>query len=351
MARERNNRIFRALLLQGLFFLSWFGFGQEVLIRSPRPGEPLDEQQEVVVSVLGAATPIRVELYLNGRLAASREAPPFRFDVRWNTSLENVLRAVAVFENDVAAESELRFSPIRVDVETEVLGFHVFPFLEGPLPAQPPEFSSDAGPFEPQQLVPAEKYQLDLVIALDVSGSMAFSLGEITEGAQAFIRVMEAAGAKVRFVVFDRQPRLAATADVLALESLETLYKTEGKSIIWDTLATASVMFRDSPRRTIILISDGYDDGSKHDDDSVAQLLREANASLIWLNPTRLQNRQLARLAGKSGGFGFYNLSLDTWRLTLLRFSNQLFLLAPDVRFPIDIDLDGVDAWYPRWDD
>lgn len=333
----------KALLIQILFWGPWIA-AQSIYLESPRPGAPLENPQQFLVEFSGP-TPSRVEFYLNGNLRVARRQPPFRFEITWNTRFENRVEVIAYYQDETPVRLARRFREIRTDLETSVEAFQCFPFME----AHPDKVELFSGKtlVKPQLFEPANKFILQLVIALDVSGSMRHALPDLSAPMREFLSFCTRQGYQLRFFTFDTKAMLFETD--LIPENIERFYRAEENSIIWDALATAASLFDVGPRRIILLISDGVDDGSDHDEATVKRYLYETGAVLIWLNPGNLPNRDLARLAGFSGGFSLFSENNDPWPLLTNRLDHQYHLLAPNVGFPISLTVSPGHVWYPSW--
>ncbi len=334
----------KALILQSLFFCLT-SHAQSLYFEAPKPDAPLEDVQEFLIGVQDGA-PSRMEFYLNGRLVRARAKAPFLFRIRWDANLENQVRVVAFFDQGDSVTLERTFKEIETDFQDAVLAFRCFPFLDKP----PPEkwtFTSQGQVMEPQTFEPASRFPLSLVIALDISGSMQFDLPELSNNFHAFLSQSREAGYEIEFLLFDSTPR--AIDPKASPEKLETLYNGEPKSVIWDTLATACGFFKDTPRRVVLLISDGHDDGSVHDFQSAALYFREKQAALIWLNPSTYQSRELTQLCGLSGGFRLDGKTAHNWDLLADRLAHQYYLLAPDAKPPINLKVSPGSAWFPEW--
>ena len=189
---------------------------------------------------------------------------------------------------------------------------------------------------------------MNLVILLDISGSMIGSLEAVTPGFRMLTEWLEKQKPTPHLVVFDQEPRLRESG---LPTDLAALYKGVARSVIWDAMAAAIELPSQGPRRVILLISDGADDGSQHDSESLGALFKKSGASLIWVNPTKPRNRELSKLAIDSGGFIFAGEPTGFWRALIRRLENQHHLLAPDAAFPIELRVSPGEVWYPRWRD
>lgn len=320
---------------------------ERLVLRQPTSRTLLDNPQTFAVEVLGDNQPTRVELRLNGTLVRARRKPPYQFNVNWQPDFTNQVTIAATFPDGTVEKIERTFEPPRVDVTTEVKAFELWPFLSRPLGDQQPSVTYAGKRYQPQKVQSAEKTPLDLVIVLDISGSMRDLLPAMTAPLKALIQRQQAKGHPVRLIVFDSQPRLLNLDEVMALSSLEVLYRGQAQSVVFDSLATASGLFSAGTRRTILLISDAVDDGSRHDPTSAATFMHSAGTNLVWFNATGRILGKMTRLTRQSGGFEI-NLSDNPWQVLQQRIEQQIHIIVPEVSFPLTLNgLDGR-VWYPR---
>lgn len=346
----RNNQK-KALLRQSLFFSLWFAslcFAQGPRLESPKPGEPLDAVQTFIVSI-GQVEPTRLYFYINDRLIQARTQAPWEFTTAWDTNLDNTVKLEARYEDGTSSSNTYIFKAVRADVVAEVTGLQCFPFAEKALGDQVPRIQSGDDRFiEPQTFVRAsEKHPLELAVILDVSGSMKEELSGITAELKETLKEVEADGGSWTFFTFDRFPRTIDNDTIMELEDFVELYRGRAYSVIWDAVATAADLFQGSPRRVILLISDGRDDGGRHDAQTALDFLQAAGAALIWIDPADLGSSKVADIAETSGGFKL-DASERGWRRLRTRLYAQYYLLAPDGQWPIKLDAGSTKLWYPR---
>lgn len=331
----------KALLCQSLFFL--FGtrslHAQSIDITAPKPGEPLTETQTIKTSWVGPP-PTRVELYLNDRLVLARSKPPFEFELRWDTKRENEVRVQAYFPEGATASDQIIYRPFQVDEAMAVVAFQCFPLLT----REPEEWMlrSKGTRLEPETFARAT-LTLDLILVLDLSGSMLPLLEDLDGPLATFVQSIQDDGHHVSWLVFDSSPR---RVEFPSHGKLRHLYRGQAKSVVWDALVTAATLHDATPRRIIVLVSDGADDGSRHDIQSAIPFLRRAGSALIWINPGERSNARLDRLATLSGGF---TLRGNQWSDLLERIENQHHLIAPEAVYPIEFSVKPGRVWYPRW--
>ncbi|MCB1049807.1 MAG: VWA domain-containing protein [Acidobacteria bacterium] len=284
----------KALFCKAFFFFCAFAqaFGQ-VHLASPGRFDALNPKQTVEVIVDGPV-PQRVELLLNGQLVAARKEAPWTFVINWNLDRANTLTARALFPDQPTQTSSRTYPAIQVDVVEQVVATDWFPFALEQVPSDLVLTSQNRT--LPFKLGAADGFPLDVILLLDISGSMNPSQSQ----AIAFIAPLTSLSQRTRCFAFDG---IAYEISPLPQPNQwQQLYSSKPRSVIYDAIATTCNHFGDSPRRLLVLISDGYDDGSHHDPDLLRPLLQESGAILIWYNPTPLSNPALSRLAYQSGG-------------------------------------------------
>ncbi|CAM2009060.1 vWA domain-containing protein [Acanthopleuribacter pedis] len=351
MTASKSHRRRIHFIIAVLFALTatwWLPAADRLILRTPAPNTPLENPQDFLVETLGEAQPRRVDIRLNGKLVRARRSAPFQFSINWNPEFQNTIEIVAHFSDGTVEKIERTYEPPRVDVTTEVRAFEIWPFLNKPLGDQQPFVTFAGQRFEPQKVVSAATTPLDLVIVLDISGSMRDLLPGMTAPMKTFIEHQLKAGHQVRLIVFDGEPRLLNLDAVRGLSSLETLFRGQSKSVVWDSLATASGMFSQSTRRLILLISDAMDDGSRHDRNTAATFIRSAGTSLVWFNATGKIFGKMTRLTRRTGGFEL-SLQERPWQVLQQRLDNQIQLIVPEVSFPLTLNGLAGRVWYPRW--
>lgn len=337
----------KALCLQSLFLFCATVFGQNIYIDKPARGEALQETQVFELAITDG-TARRVDFYLNGRLIQGRKRAPWVFKTSWNTSYENKVRFIATFEDGSQAEVTRTFREIQVDVAEELEAFQVFPFLERE--GASVSMTDASGKKVPKTFEKADlHFEMNLVILLDVSGSMKFELAALSPGFHALLKECQERGWSPKVVVFDRVPRLMEVSAIPL--NLEELYRGEQKSVVWDALATACELFPKGARRVMLMVSDAYDDGSGHNGHSAGRYLKGSRASLIWSSPSTVRSPLMERLVKLSGGFMTDTSQGDPLVPVRRLIGQQYHLLAPDAAFPIKIKASRGAIYYPRWTD
>jgi len=334
------------VFLQGLLFCATLT-AQNLHIEKPGRGETLQDTQEFVI-VATDGTPTRVDFYLNGRLILARREAPYVFNVRWNTQYKNTVKLVGHFDGLDPVVVSQDFEEIVVDVEEELKIFQFFPFIEQVPVDGSWTITSNGRAIKPQTFEPASKLPLNLIIALDTSGSMMFAFDDLEAPLRQLLAWCKEKNHPVRFLIFDRQPSLIKLENLPP--TLKGLYRERGSSVVWDTIATAGELFPVGPRRVLLLISDGGDQGSRHSPASAEVYLRKSGAAMIWINTANLVNKDLSRLCDLSGGFAALAGERSPWPGIFHLLAGQYHVLAPDATWPVKLKVSKGRIWYPHWE-
>ena len=242
-----------------------------------------------------------------------------------------------------AGERKLKLNQVRSGAWPEVT---LNMTLEGPdgkaVPdVQPGQFKvSEQG--KPQalldvQLGPARSVPLAVVLVLDVSGSMNAEgkLGQAKAAADAFLDSMKPEDSAA-LIAFNDKVRtvVQATNDRGALKAGVDSLQAGGETAIYDALYQATELLDPTPaskRRTIILLTDGADTGSRYGSAVAAEVARQAGALVytIGLGPSA-NDGMLSALAEPSGGKYYKAPSakdLDAiYKAISIELDSQLFL-------------------------
>lgn len=340
---------------KALFFgLTLCAAAQSIHFAHPGPNEALDAVEDVEVLCVGEQ-PARVELLVNGRRVAARTDPPFSFRISWDPGQSQTLDAIATYADGRTATCTRSFRGVPIDLEESVTVLQWFPFWEGEggdamLGDPGMRLKFDGSRRLPDVVGFASQFTLGLVVLLDVSGSMMPFIDPIREEIDALVNWTDSGGAESSWLIFDSQVLVVDRLAIGSPERFRKAFKGTARSVVWDGVAAASQLFSTTPRRILVLISDGQDDGSRHRAETVAPLLRTSQASLIWINPTTLSNRDLKRLARRSGGFVLSGLPGQGWSQVLQRrIAQQRYIEIVQPPETMSLEVTSGTVWYPRW--
>ncbi|MBA2528958.1 MAG: VWA domain-containing protein [Euzebyales bacterium] len=157
-------------------------------------------------------------------------------------------------------------------------------------------------------VAPVKGQRLEVVVAVDVSGSMA---GEPLDAAKAaavdFIDAVPD-GTQVAVLAFAGRPRLVAsfTSDKAQVTEAVDALVAGGETSLYDAAVEAASLFagRQRATRSVVLLSDGGDTVSVSDAATAAEKLAEAHASVEAVNfkTPEAARQALADLATPTGG-------------------------------------------------
>ena len=151
-----------------------------------------------------------------------------------------------------------------------------------------------------------EPAELDVVIALDLSGSMTKDRLRPAVEAATFVVSQLPSSVSCGLVTFSSEARLvvAPTVDREALISKLAAARANGKTALYDGIKTSLDALVASPRSHVIVLSDGRDTVSQT---SLADLLRaiseqDTSVSVIAIEPDPDQVAILEQIVGSAGG-------------------------------------------------
>jgi Ca-activated chloride channel homolog len=212
----------------------------------------------------------RVTFSVNGRIACSIEAPPFvcafesgdavrAYHIRVVATLASGRRLVGnVRTRDLGYAEQIRADAVLVPLVVRSDGS----FVRG-LKQQDFEVFED-GVTQPIASLVSENAPLDLVLAIDVSGSMEKSLGEVRPAVKQLLGRLRV-GDAATIVGFNDTMFVAAERekDRKTRESAVDLLSSWGGTALYDaTVRTLEMVSRETGRKGLVIFSDGDDRNS-----------------------------------------------------------------------------------------
>jgi len=311
-------------LLATAFWTVAAGAGQAPAIRitSPTAGsvvvgatrlEAVIEPQDAVTTVLS------VTFTVDGRLACTIERPPF--GCTWNSGevvRDHHVRVVATLAGGGRLTANLRTAGlgyaerVRTDaVLVPVIVTRAGQFVRG-LTRQDFEIAED-GVRQPVAAMASEDGPLDLVLAIDVSGSMESSLDQVKVAVKRLLSKLRP-GDAVTLVGFNDTLFLAAEReqDQQARERAVDLLSAWGGTALYDaTVRAIDLVSPEWGRKGIVIFSDGEDRSSLTPRESAARRVQESDAMLYTVGFGRgatvpALQRRLEDFAKATGGRAFF---------------------------------------------
>ncbi len=297
-----------------------------VVFLSPDEGGYTSGPTAIRVRVDPPGTPVTsVSLFADGRLACTLDHPPFEcsFDAGPNV-IEHVLRAVATLPGGRRIARSVRTKGVAytesVDVDVVQVTATVTDddghFVRG-LKRQDFRLSEDN---VPQGLTTflAENVPLELIVAVDVSGSMTDAMPKVKESVKRFLSAIRPTDRVTVLGFNDNVFTLARpTADLAGrLKAIDRLAPWGGTAL-YDVIVQAfDLLGKQTGRRALVVFTDGEDLNSRVPIEVAERRLEASDAVLYPIGQGRAPKLEslrtvLERLARKSGGRAFFGDSVD----------------------------------------
>jgi Ca-activated chloride channel family protein len=261
-----------------------------------------------------------VSLFADGRLICTVERPPFACP--WDAGpsvVEHVLRATVNLVDGRRVARSIRTTGVAytetVDVEVvqvtaTVTGDHGR-FIRG-LPRDAFRVYED-GVRQTITSFAAEDTPLELVVAVDFSGSMTDAMPTVKAAIKKFLSSLRPADRVTILGFNDNVFTVAApTADLAArLKAIERLAPWGGTALYDVLIRSVGQLGQQAGRRAFVLFSDGEDLHSKASLEAAERRLESSDAVLYAIGQGRAPGmkslrRVLERLSDKSGGRAFF---------------------------------------------
>jgi len=312
--------------------VSVFGFADDlwVSISSPRDGDLVIGEVEVVAEVVAVAEVASVGFYADGRLIGALSLPPYRMPI--DLGGENLPHQIRVVVRDIegseaSAEVTTQPVPISAEIQVELQQLYVTVSHSGRrlLDLRPENFRvSDEN--QDQDLVTFALGDIPFTAALliDASASMFGQKLEAAQaGAAAFVRGMAELD-QCKVMVFSDKIQnttpFTGVRDVLTAGLAGAV--AEGGTALNDHMYLALKMLEQRQgRRVVVLLSDGVDSHSVLPMDDVFHNARRNQALIYWI--------RLTRPGGVGAGDESYSIS-SSWR-SASEYRHQLDLLRRTV--------------------
>jgi Ca-activated chloride channel family protein len=266
-----------------------------------------------------------VNLFADGRLVCTLDHAPFEcaFDAGPNV-VEHVLRAVATLPGGRRIVSSIRTRGVeyteRVDVDVVQVTVTVTDdrgrFVRG-LKRQDFRLYEDNAAQDLTTFI-AENVPLELIVAVDVSGSMTDAMPKVKESVKRFLTEIRPTD-RVTVLGFNDSVFTLARPTVDLATRLRAIDRLApwGGTALYDVIVQAfDLLGRQTGRRSLVVFTDGEDLNSRVPIEVAERRLEASDAVLYPIGQGRaphLQNLKavLERLARKSGGRAFFGDSVD----------------------------------------
>ena len=266
-----------------------------------------------------------VSLFADGRLVCTLEQPPF--ECPWDAGpnvVEHVLRAVATLPDGRRVARSIRTKGVeyteKVDVDvvqvTVTVTDNAGRFVRG-LTRQDFRLYED-GKSQALTTFVSENVPLELIVAVDVSGSMTDAMPKVKESVKRFLTAIRPTDRVTLLGFNDTVFTLARpTVDLpTRLRAVDRLAPWGGTAL-YDVIVQAfDLLGRQTGRRALVVFTDGEDLDSRVPIEVAERRLEASDAVLYPIGQGRAPRLAslrtvLERLARKSGGRAFFGDSVD----------------------------------------
>jgi VWFA-related protein len=296
-------------------------------ILSPLSTEPLNGTTTFAAEVAPATLQVSgVAIFVDGERICQLEARPFTCS--WDAGHVSRPRSVRVVADLAGGERlvrTLRTAPAPVflssSVEAVLVPVHVTDrgdrFVSG-LDASHFRVLEDDVPQDISALL-VEDVPINLLLALDVSGSMTPAIGQLRSAAEGFLDALRPQD-RVSLAAFNSGVYLLSPPGAPLTDSrvaLRGLRPTDGTTAIYDTIVRAVDLIKGQPSpRAIVIFTDGEDDASHANADAMRTALQTHNVALYVIAQGRAAKdetlrKQLSSLAAETGGAAWFAARMD----------------------------------------
>lgn len=288
---------------------------------SPQDGDYVSGPLTLKVEITPADTQVEsVRLFADGRLVCTLERPPYECD--WDAGqkvLRHALRAVAVLADGqrLARGARTRGVPYTEAVDVDVV--HITAsvtdaagqFVKN-LPRQRFRVVENGTPQEVSYFA-AENVPLEIIVAVDVSGSMADSMHQLKDATKKFLSALRPAD-RVTLIGFNDIVFTLArpNADLAArLRAVDRLAPWGGTALYDVIVRGVDQLGRQPGRRVLVVFTDGEDRSSHVSLQAAEGRLEASDVVLYPIGQGRALTGKplkevLERLAQKTGGRAFF---------------------------------------------
>jgi Ca-activated chloride channel family protein len=297
---------------------------ERLTIVSPGNGEYVSGRTLIQARVEPAPGAESVLFFVDGRQVCVVRRPPF--DCEWDAGRvieQHQIRVAATFVNGVRLVSNIRTKDVafaetaNVDVVQVTATVTDRGHYVKNLPQSAFHVSEDGRP-QTISHFQAHDVPLDVVVALDISGSMTLALPKLKQAAKDFVG---AVSSKDRVSVLGFNDSIftlahGATDPAERVQGIDQLAPW-GATAMYDVIFTAvDTLGQGSGRKALIVFTDGEDEGSHASLDDVVQRLQTSDVTLYMIaqgRGTSLEplKKVMRRLSESTGGRALFTEKID----------------------------------------
>ncbi len=292
-----------------------------LVILSPAPDSYISGPTTLRALLHVSSGSARLAIYVDGNLACSIDRPPW--ECQWDagpTVAEHQVRAVASLSNGRRLVQTVRTKGVTVAERTDVDAVHVTvtvtddrgQCIRGLTRDQFQVFEDDVR--QKIDYFAGENIPLELVAALDVSGSMTDSMAELKRSVKAFLSALRA-GDSVTLLAFNDNIFTLARASVdpaARVRAVDRLAPWGGTALYDVTVKALDLLGRQLGRRALVIFTDGEDTASRTTLKFVERRLERSDALVYTIGQGRgtkdeALKKILEQIAVRSGGRPFFS--------------------------------------------
>ena len=279
---------------------------------------------QVRIEPAGAAV-ASVSLFADGRLICTLQQPPF--ECQWDAGpnvVEHIMRARAALADGRAIVQTIRTKGVSYTESVDVDVVHVTAtvtdadrrFARG---LRRQDFQVyEEGVLQDLSTFFAEDVPLEIIVAVDVSGSMKDAMPKVKESVKKFLNAIKPTD-RVTVLGFNDSVFTLARPTVDLATRLKAIDRIApwGGTALYDVIVQAiDLLGRQTGRRTLIVFTDGEDLNSRVPIEVAERRLETSDAVLYPIGQGRAPHLQtlksvLERLARKSGGQAHFGDNVD----------------------------------------
>ena len=298
----------------------------KVVFVSPQDGGYASGPTQVHVRIGPAGAAVTsVSLFADGRLICTLQQPPF--ECQWDAGpnvVEHIMRARATLPDGRAIVQSIRTKGVsyseNVDVDVVQVTATVTDgdrhFARG-LRRQDFRVYED-GVLQELSTFVSEDVPLEIIVAVDVSGSMKDAMPKVKESVKRFLNAIEPTD-RVTVLGFNDSVFTLARPTVDLATRLKAIDRIApwGGTALYDVIVRAiDLLGRQTGRRALIAFTDGEDLNSRVPIEVAERRLETSDAVLYPIGQGRAPHLQslksvLERLARKSGGQAYFGDNVD----------------------------------------
>jgi VWFA-related protein len=316
-------------------------FGQpqtEVDILSPDADSYVSGLASIRVAVGASPAPKQILFFVDGRQVCQLSAPPY--ECVWDAGAAVVthqIRVVAEFATGNRVVRTVRTRTLdfaeRVDVDIVQVTVTVSDggghFVKG-LPRTAFRVLEDGDPQQVSHFT-AEDVPLELLVAVDVSGSMATAMPSLKKAAKDFLRAVPSRD-KVTLVGFNDSIFVLTRRTTDPDERVKAVDRLApwGATALYDVILRGiDILGRQPGRHALVVFSDGEDQGSHATIRDVERRLQASDVTLYMIGQGRgvsldALRRIMQRLAVPTGGRALFTESIDELHVAFSELLDEL---------------------------